>query len=89
MTTKLFHAFVEIEMFLSKEEAHEILDQARVDRLVPYNMICKALVATGDLQGFNRTIDRTLCEHGPDSRYVRTRSLHGEAIESGSNGSFR
>lgn len=76
-------------MWISKEEAHRILDQARVDRLVPYNLICKALVVTGDLQGTVRATNGTLCQHGPESRYVRTRSVHGQGIEEQSNWSFR
>ena len=65
-------------MFLSKDEAHKILDQAKIDHMVPYNIICKALAATGDLQGLNRTIDGTLREYGDESIYVRTRSLDGQ-----------
>ena len=65
-------------MWISKEEAHKILDQAKIDPLVPYNSICKALVATGDLQGFDRTTDRTLRHYGDESVYCRTRSMDGQ-----------
>lgn len=76
-------------MWISKDEAHKILDQARIDLLVPYNLICKALVSTGDLQGFDRTTGGTLCDHGPESRYVRTRSLSSPYVEERQNGFVR
>ena len=68
-------------MWISKEEAHKILDQAKIDPLVPYNLICKALVSTGDLHSIFRETDGALCGHGPESRYVRTRSLPSEATQ--------
>jgi len=67
-------------MWISKQEAHRILDQAKIDPLVPYNAICKALVVTGDLQGPNRTTDRTLRHIGDESIYCRTRSMDGQEI---------
>lgn len=73
-------------MWISKDEAHKILDQARIDLLVPYNLICKALVATGDLQGTVRTIDGALREYGDESIYARSRSLQSSGIEERSNG---
>ena len=65
-------------MWMTKTEAHQILDQAKIDHLVPYNLICKALAATGDLQGLNRTTDGTLRQYGNESVYVRTRSMDGQ-----------
>ena len=73
-------------MWISKDEAHKILDQAKIDPLISYNLICKALVATGDLQGTVRTTDGTLREYGDESIYARSRSLQSSGIEERSNG---
>ncbi|MFZ9264906.1 MAG: hypothetical protein ACO222_07060 [Polynucleobacter sp.] len=62
---------------MTKTEAHAILDRAIHDRLVPFIDIINALETTGDLSRFDRATDRTLCDYGNESRFNRSRSLHG------------
>ena len=61
---------------MNKEQAHLILDKAKIDRLTPIYMINKALITLGDLdvRTTDPEISRTLRDYGVESRFYRTRT---------------
>ena len=62
---------------MTKQEAHQLLDRAKFDRLTPIKDILDALEATGDLSRTLRATDRTLRGYGNESVYCRTRQMDG------------
>lgn len=60
---------------MTKQEAHLVLDKAKIDRLVPIKDINQALLTLGDLDV--RSIDQRAYEslrtNGNESCYIRSR----------------
>ena len=61
---------------MTKEQAHLILDKAKIDRLTPIYLINQALITLGDLdvRTTDPEISRTLRDYGVESRFIRSRS---------------
>ena len=75
---------------MSLQQAREVLDMAKLDKRIPYPLICQALKMTGDISGLFENQKRPCRAHGEDvSSQPRLSGLHqgqGEADEEGPYG---
>ena len=69
-------------MYMTKTEAHKILDLSKIDKTIPYNVISRALIATGDLDlfGTRAAFDRPLRRDGDEPSDSGSREIESPAV---------
>lgn len=70
---------------MDKGKAHAILNQVKLGMYFSQEKINEALYVTGDLDVLSiaPTACRALCDHGDESRFIRSRSLESAGIGEG------
>lgn len=63
---------------MNREQAHSLLNRAKIDKSIPVKQILDALEVTGDLSNFDRQTHRSFADASLESCYLRTRTLSSQ-----------